>query len=96
MQSSITNAVPKLGVGSRHGLKRWFRVPRDSALEQEKPMHSTVQLGPVAQIACTARDIKESEAWYREARAQAPLHLWHARFLRLRRHTPDAERAAAA
>jgi DNA-binding CsgD family transcriptional regulator/catechol 2,3-dioxygenase-like lactoylglutathione lyase family enzyme len=62
----VANAVAKLGVGTRHGLKRWFRAPRNSALEQEKPMYSTLQLGPVAQIARTVRDIKESEAWYRE------------------------------
>jgi DNA-binding CsgD family transcriptional regulator/catechol 2,3-dioxygenase-like lactoylglutathione lyase family enzyme len=62
----VANAVAKLGVGTRQGLKRWFRAPRNSALAQEKPMQSTLQLGPVAQIARTVRDIKESEAWYRE------------------------------
>ncbi|HEY7964272.1 MAG TPA: LuxR C-terminal-related transcriptional regulator [Steroidobacteraceae bacterium] len=60
----VANAVAKLGVNNRAGLRRWFREPRGSALQRkEKPM-STLQLGPLAQIARTVRDIKESETWY--------------------------------
>jgi DNA-binding CsgD family transcriptional regulator/catechol 2,3-dioxygenase-like lactoylglutathione lyase family enzyme len=61
----VVNAIAKLGVGTRQGLKRWFREPRHSALSRkEKPMTHTVKLGALAQIARTVRDIKESEAWY--------------------------------
>jgi DNA-binding CsgD family transcriptional regulator/catechol 2,3-dioxygenase-like lactoylglutathione lyase family enzyme len=61
----VVNAVAKLGVGTRQGLKRWFREPRHSALgRKEKPMTHPVELGALAQIARTVRDIKESEAWY--------------------------------
>jgi DNA-binding CsgD family transcriptional regulator/catechol 2,3-dioxygenase-like lactoylglutathione lyase family enzyme len=63
----IANAVAKLGLTSRQELKRWFREPRHSALHaQEPPMSENVQLGPLAQIARSVRDIKEAEAWYRD------------------------------
>jgi DNA-binding CsgD family transcriptional regulator/catechol 2,3-dioxygenase-like lactoylglutathione lyase family enzyme len=62
----IANAVAKLGVGTRHSLKRCFRVPRHSALNKEPLVSSTFKLGPLAQVARTVRDIAESEAWYRE------------------------------
>ena len=61
----VANAVAKLGVGGRQGLRRWFREPRHSVLaRKEKPMTDTVKLGALAQISRTVRDIKESEAWY--------------------------------
>jgi DNA-binding CsgD family transcriptional regulator/catechol 2,3-dioxygenase-like lactoylglutathione lyase family enzyme len=61
----VANAVAKLGVANRQALRRWFREPAPSALAaKEKPMTSTVKLGPLAQISRTVRDIKESEAWY--------------------------------
>lgn len=61
----IGNAVAKLGVSSRRALRLWFREPRDSALRrQEKSMTDPVQLGALAQISRTVRDIKESQAWY--------------------------------
>jgi DNA-binding CsgD family transcriptional regulator/catechol 2,3-dioxygenase-like lactoylglutathione lyase family enzyme len=61
----IANAVAKLGVNNRQGLKRWFREPRESALSRrEKAMTSSVTFGPLAQIARTVRDIKESEVFY--------------------------------
>jgi len=61
----VANAVAKLGVANRQGLRRWFREPRSSALgRKERPMTSTVRLGALAQISRTVRDIKESEAWY--------------------------------
>jgi len=57
----------KLGVGNRQGLRRWFRAPLGSALERrEKPMTSPLQLGALAQIARTVRDISESARWYAE------------------------------
>src|SRR5215467_5736612 len=61
----VANAVAKLGVVNRAGLRRWFREPRGSALQRkEKPMTTTLTLGPLAQISRTVRNIKESEAWY--------------------------------
>jgi DNA-binding CsgD family transcriptional regulator/catechol 2,3-dioxygenase-like lactoylglutathione lyase family enzyme len=61
----VANAVAKLGVRNRQGLKRWFREPRHSVLaRKEKPMTDVVKLGVLAQISRTVRDIKESEAWY--------------------------------
>ena len=61
----VANAMAKLGVANRQALRRWFREPGHSALAaKEKPMTSTVKLGPLAQISRTVRDIKESEAWY--------------------------------
>lgn len=61
----VANAVAKLGVVNRQGLRRWFREPAHSALgRKEKPMSDTVKLGALAQISRTVRDIKESEAWY--------------------------------
>ncbi len=61
----VANAVAKLGLANRQALRRWFRVPGTSALRlQERPIMSTLTLGPLAQISRTVRDIKESEAWY--------------------------------
>ena len=61
----VANAVAKLGVINRQGLRRWFREPRGSALQKkEKPMSMSLQLGPLAQISRTVRDLRESEAWY--------------------------------
>ena len=61
----VANAVAKLGLANRQALRRWFRVPGTSALRrQERPIMTTLTLGPLAQIARTVRDIKESEAWY--------------------------------
>lgn len=60
----VANAVAKLGVANRAALRRWFREPRGSALGRKEKSMTTLALGPLAQIARTVRDIKESEAWY--------------------------------
>jgi DNA-binding CsgD family transcriptional regulator/catechol 2,3-dioxygenase-like lactoylglutathione lyase family enzyme len=71
----IANAVQKLGLGGRNGLKHWHRAPRGSPLSssgpigvrtEEKSVDSTVKLGAVGQIVRSVRDIKESETWYRD------------------------------
>jgi DNA-binding CsgD family transcriptional regulator/catechol 2,3-dioxygenase-like lactoylglutathione lyase family enzyme len=63
----VTNAVAKLGVGGRGGLKKWFETPRHSTLSARKTtMPQPLELGPIAQIARSVRDIKEAEVWYRE------------------------------
>ena len=61
----VANAVAKLGLANRQALRCWFRVPGTSALRlQERPIMTTLTLGPLAQISRTVRDIHESEAWY--------------------------------
>lgn len=66
----VANAVAKLGVANRQALRRWFRVPRPSALAKQ-PMEknrmntdSGVRLGPLAQISRTVSDIGAAEHWY--------------------------------
>jgi DNA-binding CsgD family transcriptional regulator/catechol 2,3-dioxygenase-like lactoylglutathione lyase family enzyme len=61
----VANATAKLGVAGRQGLKQWHRAPRGSALK-EANMKESVTLGALGQIARTVRDIKQSEAWYRD------------------------------
>jgi len=61
----VANAVAKLGVVNRAGLRRWFREPAGSALShKERPMAAALKLGALAQIARTVRNIRESEDWY--------------------------------
>jgi DNA-binding CsgD family transcriptional regulator/catechol 2,3-dioxygenase-like lactoylglutathione lyase family enzyme len=60
----LSNALAKLGVPDRQALRRWFREPRTSALKRKERSMGELQLGPLAQISRTVRDIKESEAWY--------------------------------
>jgi DNA-binding CsgD family transcriptional regulator/catechol 2,3-dioxygenase-like lactoylglutathione lyase family enzyme len=61
----VTNAVAKLGVANRQALRRWFRVPRGSALgREEKPMDATLELGPIGQVSRTVSDIAAAEHWY--------------------------------
>jgi DNA-binding CsgD family transcriptional regulator/predicted enzyme related to lactoylglutathione lyase len=61
----VANAVAKLGLADRRALRRWFRAPRGSALDRtERTTMNPFALGPLAQIARTVRDIKESETFY--------------------------------
>jgi DNA-binding CsgD family transcriptional regulator/catechol 2,3-dioxygenase-like lactoylglutathione lyase family enzyme len=62
----VANAVGKLGVANRQALRRWFRAPARSALNQRArlPMRMNLNLGPLAQISRGVRDLKESEAFY--------------------------------
>src|SRR6516165_12543938 len=63
----ITNAMAKLGISNRKSLRQWFQAPRQSALHnQESRMTATPELGSLAQIARTVKDIKQSEVWYRD------------------------------
>ena len=67
VKTHVANAVAKLGLADRRALRAWFRPPAGSALERRsKAMSTSEQLGPLAQIARTVRDVKQSEAWYRE------------------------------
>ena len=60
----VANALAKLGLQNRQALRHWFRAPAGSALSKRTQTMSTSQLGPLAQISRSVRDIKESEAWY--------------------------------
>jgi len=60
----VANAMAKLGLANRQALRRWFREPRGSALARKEKSMTTLNLGALAQISRTVRDIKESEAWY--------------------------------
>ena len=64
VKDHVANAVAKLGVANRQALRRWFREPRGSALARKERSMTTLNLGPLAQISRTVRDIRESEAWY--------------------------------
>jgi DNA-binding CsgD family transcriptional regulator len=61
----IANALAKLGLANRRELRRWHRVPKNSALK-ETPMNAPPKLGSIGQIARTVRDIKHSEDWYKD------------------------------
>jgi DNA-binding CsgD family transcriptional regulator len=60
----IANALEKLGVANRKELRQWHRAPKDSALK-DHTMNSPLVSGSIAQIARSVRDIKQSEAWYK-------------------------------
>jgi DNA-binding CsgD family transcriptional regulator/catechol 2,3-dioxygenase-like lactoylglutathione lyase family enzyme len=60
----IANALDKLGLASRKELKKWHRAPNHSALK-DQPMNAAWSMGPIAQIARSVRDIKQSQDWYR-------------------------------
>jgi DNA-binding CsgD family transcriptional regulator/catechol 2,3-dioxygenase-like lactoylglutathione lyase family enzyme len=65
VKGHVANAVMKLGLTDRNALKHWHRPPRGGALK-EASMQSSIVLGALGQIARTVRDIKQSEAWYRD------------------------------
>src|SRR5271169_4236339 len=55
----VANAVAKLGVANRRDLRHWHVKPKLSALH-EVSMNTAVKLGPIAQIARSVQDIKQS------------------------------------
>jgi DNA-binding CsgD family transcriptional regulator/catechol 2,3-dioxygenase-like lactoylglutathione lyase family enzyme len=65
----VANAVAKLGLRDRLALRRYCGIAKHSLLHRqlnrkELAMSSTVELGPIGQIARTVRDIAAAEAWY--------------------------------
>ena len=60
----IDNAMGKLGVPNRHALRRWFRVPKGSALSVQASAGDEMLV--LGQISRSVRDIQLSEAWYRD------------------------------
>jgi DNA-binding CsgD family transcriptional regulator/catechol 2,3-dioxygenase-like lactoylglutathione lyase family enzyme len=65
VKDHVANAVQKLALTDRNSLKSWHRAPRGSALK-EGNMDGSSTLGALGQIARTVRDVKQSEAWYRD------------------------------
>jgi DNA-binding CsgD family transcriptional regulator/catechol 2,3-dioxygenase-like lactoylglutathione lyase family enzyme len=65
----LTNIRDKLGLGSRGALRFWRGAPRTGAapIRPEETRHvSTLQLGPIGQIARSVSDLPRAEAWYRD------------------------------
>ena len=62
----LENIRAKLGIDQKQSLRRWFRLPRGSALLREASPVGTLQLGPIGQISRSVRDIVEAERWYKE------------------------------
>jgi DNA-binding CsgD family transcriptional regulator/catechol 2,3-dioxygenase-like lactoylglutathione lyase family enzyme len=62
----VANALAKLGVANRRELRQWHVAPKNSALN-EVSMDTQLKLGPIAQIARSVRDIKQSQDWYSNA-----------------------------
>lgn len=63
----VANVLAKLGFDSRAALRAWGGVRRDSNLaRQETDMQTEVTLGPVGQIARTAKDVAAARRWYGE------------------------------
>jgi DNA-binding CsgD family transcriptional regulator/catechol 2,3-dioxygenase-like lactoylglutathione lyase family enzyme len=65
----VANAIAKLGLHDRVALRRYGGVAKHSLLHRQLPgkdraMPTTVELGPIGQIARTVRDIAAAEAWY--------------------------------
>jgi DNA-binding CsgD family transcriptional regulator len=80
----IDNAMAKLGVPNRQALRRWFRVPKGSALSTQPP--TADEALAVGQISRSVRDVQLSEAWYRDVLKIPPsVHNREICVLRLRR-----------
>ena len=71
----VANALQKLGMSSRHELRRWTGVRRDSRLFlKERSMDQPVKLGVLGQISRTVRDIAAARTWYGEMLGLAHLY----------------------
>jgi DNA-binding CsgD family transcriptional regulator/catechol 2,3-dioxygenase-like lactoylglutathione lyase family enzyme len=63
----VANAVGKLGLTGRDGLRSWSGIRRDSHLYgRPTKMESKLEIGPIGQIGRAVKDIGEAERWYRE------------------------------
>lgn len=73
----VANALAKLGLPDRRALRKWVRIPRDSAQstsEAAQSMEKAFQLGPIGQIARSVGNIQASEQWYRDVLGLAHLY----------------------
>jgi DNA-binding CsgD family transcriptional regulator/catechol 2,3-dioxygenase-like lactoylglutathione lyase family enzyme len=64
----VRNVLAKLEVPDRRSLRLWPGVPRTSVLSKRRREMTaeSLQLGTIGQILRVVRDIKQSEAWYRD------------------------------
>lgn len=63
----VANALQKLGLPDRAGLRLWTGIRRGSALSAEVPaMNDKPLLGPVGQVARSVQDVAAARAWYRD------------------------------
>ncbi len=63
----VANALQKLGLSRRAELRHWTGIRRDSNLfKKESTVTDTLNLGPIAQLSRTVRDIEASRTWYRD------------------------------
>jgi DNA-binding CsgD family transcriptional regulator/catechol 2,3-dioxygenase-like lactoylglutathione lyase family enzyme len=62
----VANALAKLGLADRKALRAWFRAPRDGANDTRRTTMTSLQLGPIGQIARSVSDTAASEKWYRD------------------------------
>ena len=61
----VANTLSKLGFSSRHQLRQWDGVRRDSALfGREEDMDATLALGAIGQISRSVEDIAAASAFY--------------------------------
>lgn len=62
----VANALQKLGFSSRTQLRQWTGIRRDCALARQEtmPMTTSTQLGTIAQIARSVKDIEAARRWY--------------------------------
>jgi DNA-binding CsgD family transcriptional regulator/catechol 2,3-dioxygenase-like lactoylglutathione lyase family enzyme len=62
----VGNALAKLGFSNRQQLRKWFRIPRGSALDGRRiDMQSSYLQGSIAQISRGVGDVQRAETWYR-------------------------------
>jgi len=67
VKQHVANAVAKLALNNRAALRKWQGAPIDSALHQkERTMTSQLQLGVLGQIARHVKEVKRSEAWFKD------------------------------
>lgn len=63
----VANVLVKLGFKSRSEIRHWQGVAKTSPLHSiERRSDMNMALGPIGQIARSVKDIKASEAWYRD------------------------------
>ena len=63
----VANVLSKLGFATRAELRAWTGVRRDSALHRRGVvMEQPLELGAIAQIARTVKDVAAARRWYAE------------------------------
>ncbi|MDJ0654949.1 MAG: LuxR C-terminal-related transcriptional regulator [Xanthomonadales bacterium] len=69
----VANAIAKLELDNRKALRCWIGAPKESPMNQPADItEASIPVRGLGQVSRSVRDIKESEAWYRDV-----LHLDH-------------------